>query len=222
MSYIKSFNENNEYNRAKSILDSGELLEYVTHNFTTFDKDRGYEFFDFFSDFGQSYYSYLMNDRQERVPHNLEQLGIFEGISGKYKYFLKNGSPETDENMIKFSRFIKSDKGGYIYDTQYVEFLYDLYEKLNPEIKQIGASDAAQKYTVLLGMTSCYNLDDIHDFIFIGGASDRTVEEKNRKKKIEGIIKKVYPSVYLGYVPSSKTIDKMEQQIEIFKKKHNI
>ena len=107
---------------------------------------------------------------------------------------------ENTQALLKLSERYEGDA--------IIEDLWDRSKKTNPEIANLG-KNTDDKFNILFGMASQFNLDDIKEFLILPYYK-RDERYKNRLNKIERAAG--YQS---GWIPSEKTLHKMESWLSI-------
>jgi len=210
---IMSFNEhvsNTHIHIEANVPDN--LIELVTDNYTKLNMMEYRKAFKYVNEQGTQQLRYILSYTAQTLPKELEDTTIIKDIKGNYKYLLdKTGN--LDEKLILLIRkmmFYSISNNNQDMSKKLANNLYEKYMEINPDMRDIEANDELVKTDILMGMTSMFNKDDIIDYLTIGGGMSRSYEEKARVTKIERKLK-----MYIQYIPSIKTIEKIEKQLGI-------
>lgn len=174
-------------------------LETLTNDLTSIDVEYITYLLDKIDTDYKKYAITKLDTIERRSEELFNKYGI-EGLVGNWKYPFNTNYLRNEFLIFSMKEFWKNDA----MNMGEISKLFDIYAKLNPIIKNIPISEDFDKYSIILGMTSGYNYDDIYDFIVIGGGADRDKKYRNKYDEVCNLI-----GANLGYVASEKTLDKI-------------
>ncbi len=194
-------------------------LESLTNNLTSIDVEYITSLLNNIEDDYKEYAISKLKKIQRRSEDLSKILNMTE-LVGNWKYPFNTNYLKNEFLIFSMKEFWRNE----IMNIKEISKLFDIYKTLNPIIQNIPISEDFDKYSIMLGMTSGFNYDDIYDFVVIGGGGDRDTNYKTKFDKVCHLI-----GNHLNYVASEKTLDKIlshlnsnENNISNRKRNHNI
>ena len=160
----------------------------------------------------QIFYSDGYKPSYSSPPKDFEKTFNLNGVSENWNmpYGLTHKKMEyiiRSLHILSFSKYESLE----IYDDLYAIYLELI--KLNPKIGEIHTN--YQKVQVMIGMTSCFNFDDISYFIeyLFPEEEEEGVETKKYKMKQRRVYKLLKETYRFNWRVSEKTLDKIINQL---------
>ncbi len=183
------------------MLEKDYTISYFTDNYTTINTEK------LLKAVKDHTYLYIVEDNIKGVNRQalvtLQKQFELDGLVGDWKYPF-SCSDTLNEALIFGLHILISDSELRI---SLFKELYECYKELNPSIGNLPIKNEYSYYNIILGITSRYNFDDINDFIVDGGMSSRDDNYRTKNEHISNYVG------HMGFVPSSKTLDKIETQL---------
>ncbi len=183
-------------------------LKSLTNNLKKIDIDACKELLHDSSKFYKIFYhNLIVCKKNERKAEELANKFGLPELMGHWIYPFNESYILNEYLLLSISELIKETK---INESEITK-LYKIYLTLNPSISTIPVKNWWDRYTVMMGMTSSFNYDDIYDFLTLGGFSDRkkNVVYLSKSEEVESFLR----PHHIGYVPSEKSLDEILKRI---------
>ena len=149
---------------------------------------------------------------QHRAALALEQKTGFTNIAGHYTMPGDLHAHELENYAQMIRNLSQNNKIPRAEGLDKLHAVWSSLRRLNPELNSITLhrDDLMQVFHAVMGVTSGFNPDDIHEFIHIGGAQMRSSapDYRARVRKVENALG------HIGWVPSLKTLDTIIGQLD--------
>lgn len=177
-------------------------LEDLTNNMTKIDVGNVIALLEkHVNEIGENYVNHVkskLNGDVRRISEELSnKIGLKEVLVGDWVYPFNQ---DYILNEFLISALVNLIRHDIIAEEEMIK-LFNVYKTLNPIIDTIPRNDYYDCYEIILGMTSGFNFDDIHDFVVLGGGGKRSEEYLTKHRFAASLVGDIQ------YVPSEKTLD---------------